>query len=79
MLLNKQINSSPAGSPVSSVVQNCYRCEKSGVPIRVDLIKHRVANGSPCCDVSLELCYSDAEPRSWAPPLVTRFGVIPRV
>ena len=30
------------------------------------------------CDVSSELCCPDAKPRRWA-PLVTRFGVIPRV
>ena len=31
------------------------------------------------CDVSSELCCPVAKPRRWAPPLVTRFGVIPRV
>ena len=31
------------------------------------------------CDVSSELFYSGAKPRRWIPPLVTRFGVIPRV
>ena len=31
------------------------------------------------CDVSSELCCSVAKPRRWIPPLVTRFGVTPRV
>ena len=31
------------------------------------------------CDVSSELRSPGAKPRRWAPPLVTRFGVIPRV
>ena len=31
------------------------------------------------CDVSSELCCPGAKPRRWIPPLVTRFGVIPRV
>ena len=30
-------------------------------------------------DVSSELCCPGAKPRRWAPQLVTRFGVIPRV
>ena len=29
------------------------------------------------CDVSSELCSPGAKPQRWAPPLVTRFGVIP--
>ena len=31
------------------------------------------------CDVSLELCCPGAKSRRWAPPDVTRFGVIPQV
>ena len=31
------------------------------------------------CEVSLELCCPGAKPWRLAPPLVTRFGVIPRV
>ena len=31
------------------------------------------------CNVSSELCCPDAKLRRWAPPLVTRFGVILRV
>ena len=31
------------------------------------------------CNVTLELCCPGAKPRRWAPPLVTSFGVIPRV
>ena len=31
------------------------------------------------CDVPSELCSPGAKPRKWAPALVTRFGVIPRV
>ena len=31
------------------------------------------------CDVSSELCSPGAKPRRWASPLVTRFGVLPRV
>ena len=31
------------------------------------------------CDVSSELYSPGAKPRRWAPPLVTRIGVIPRV
>ena len=30
-------------------------------------------------NVSFELCCSGATSRRWAPPLVARFGVIPRV
>ena len=30
------------------------------------------------CDVFSGLCSPGAMPRNWAPPLVTRFGVIPR-
>ena len=32
-----------------------------------------------CCDVSLKLYSPDAKSRRWIPPLVTRFGKIPRV
>ena len=31
------------------------------------------------CDVSSKLCSPGAKPRRWAPPLIKRFGVIPRV
>ena len=31
------------------------------------------------CNVSSELCCSGAQPPRWAPPLVTRFEVIPLV
>ena len=31
------------------------------------------------CDVSSELCCLGFRPQRWTPPLVTRFGVIPRV
>ena len=31
------------------------------------------------CNVSSELCCPSAKPQRWAPPLVTRFGVIPVV
>ena len=31
------------------------------------------------CDVSSQLCIPCAKQRRWAPPLVTRFGVLPRV
>ena len=31
------------------------------------------------CDVSSGLCCPGAKPRKWAPPLVTRFGVLTRV
>ena len=31
------------------------------------------------CDVSSELCSPGAQPRRWAPQLITRFGVIRRV
>ena len=31
------------------------------------------------CDVPSERCSQGAKPRRWAPPLVTRFGEIPRV
>ena len=31
------------------------------------------------CEVYQELCCADAKPRRYAPPLVTRFGVISRV
>ena len=30
-------------------------------------------------DVSSELCSPGAKPRRWAPPFVTRLGIIPRV
>ena len=30
------------------------------------------------CDVSSGLCSPGAMPRHWAPPLVTRFGVMPQ-
>ena len=31
------------------------------------------------CDVSSELCFPGAKPRRWAPPLLTRCGVILRM
>ena len=31
------------------------------------------------CDVCSELCFSSAELQTWAPPVVSRCGVIPRV
>ena len=45
-------------------------------PVKFDTVsptaRHR-------CDVFLELCHPGAKPRRWTPPLVTRFGIIPRV
>ena len=60
----------------------CTRCPVplplvGSIPGRVQ-IEHSDTN-SHRCDTFLELCCPDAKPRRWAPPLVTRYGVITRV
>ena len=49
------------------------------VRIRVGHIGHSVANSCHRCDVFSELCCTGATTWRWAPLLVTRFSVIPRV
>ena len=66
--------------PVSSVVTTLLSVKEvwGSIPglVKSDTVsptaRHR-------CDASSELCYSGAKPRRWIPPLVTCFGVIPRV
>ena len=70
--------SEPAASSVAK--RTGYRCGRSGVRLPGT---GQIGTVSPTarlrCDVSSELCSPGAKPRRWAPPLVTRFGVIPRV
>ena len=44
-------------------------------------VKSETVSPTACqhCDVSSELCYSSAKPRRLVSPLVTRFGVKPRI
>ena len=39
----------------------------------------RASTDHHCCDVSSELCCPGVKSRRWMSPLVTRFGVVPRV
>ena len=57
-------------------LRHWYRCG-----VRVPSRSNRTHYGQEarlCRSVSLGLCCPDAKPRRWAPPLATRFGVIPR-
>ena len=51
--------------------------------LRFELRVGQISTMSPTarhrCDVPSELCSQGAKPRRWVPPLVTRFGEIPRV
>ena len=55
------------------------RCGRSGVRFRADQIVTVSPTACYRCDVCSELCSPGAAPRRWAPPLVTRLGVIWRV
>ena len=50
-----------------------------GLDSRAGQIGHSVTNGSHCWYASSELCCPGAKPRRMASPLVTCFGVLPRV
>ena len=45
-------------------------------PVKLDTVSPTIRHR---CDVSSELCCPGAKPRRWAPPPVTRFGMLPRV
>ena len=56
-----------------------YRCGSLGFDSRTGQIGTVSPTTRHRCDVSSELCCTDAKLRRWTPPLVTRFGVIRRV
>ena len=66
--------------PVSLIFKHITISARShGIDYGAGQIGCSVTNGLPMLKRFLELYCPGAEPWRWAPPLVTRFGIIPRV